>query len=93
MALATIMVLVAVFAYLPAGSFVFTRGLLYVDCGGLDRETCEQSIDMFMPPSEGFLPDSIGFSIRPHFEGRPCGDYVLHGWFLGHDTGGGEPLC
>ena len=67
---------------------------LFVDCGGLDAETCEESIDMFFTPRNGgFLPDYIGFSVHPHFAGRPCGDYVLHGWILGRATYEGQPLC
>lgn len=46
---------------------------------------------MFMPASEGFLPDYIGFSIHSQF--GACGDYVLHGWFLGREATLVEPLC
>lgn len=47
---------------------------------------------MFMPPSRGFLPDYIGFSIDSQLGGA-CGDYVLHGWIFGRQTHESTPLC
>jgi len=91
--LAVALVALVVLASMPVASFMITRRPLFLECDGLDTETCEQSIDMFMPRSQGFLPDYIGFSIDPHFAGSPCGDYVLHGWLFGRDTVEGQPLC
>jgi hypothetical protein len=73
LALAWVLVALVALASLPAANWMITGRPLVVDCDGLDKGTCEQSIEMFMPRSQGFLPDYIGFSIdvrRPQLDRR-----------------------
>ena len=90
---AGMLVALVLLASLPVASTTITGRPLFVDCGGLDRETCEQAIARYWPPQRGFLPDYIGISIYPQSPRDTCPSYELHGWIFGRPSGGGTPLC
>jgi hypothetical protein len=92
-ALTIVLVAVVVLALVPVASTMITGRPLNVDCGGLNREMCEQAIARYLPPQRGFLPDYIGISIHPQAPGDTCPSYELHGWIFGRHSRGGSPLC